>query len=163
MLRRWLNLDPESPRALRQEARLRLLAGNYSVQIDTLDYLLRLRPGDTDSISAKAYSTQQGGDWLGAVESFSQLVDAEPDNYEARQALSGLLMERRPRLELTPSVYLQSDESITTALGSSFAMQITDQTRGEIYYANTRIYRPQGDGIEKIDKDVNQAAFFIKA
>ncbi|MFW5499362.1 MULTISPECIES: tetratricopeptide repeat protein [unclassified Maridesulfovibrio] len=162
MLRRWLNFDPESPRALRQEARLRLLAGNYSVQIDTLDYLLRLRPGDTDSISAKAYSSQQGGDWLGAVESFSQLVDAEPENYEARQALSSLLMERRPRLELTPSVYLQSDESITTALGSRFAMQITDQTRGEIYYANTRIYRPQGDGIEKIDKDVNQAALLLR-
>ncbi|ACS80741.1 SPOR domain-containing protein [Maridesulfovibrio salexigens] len=162
MLSRWLNLDPESPRALRQQARLRLLAGDYSVQIDTLDYLLRLRPGDTDSISAKAYSTQQGGDWLGAIESFSQLVDAEPDNYEARQALSGLLMERRPRLELTPSVYLQSDESITTAFGGSFAMQITDQTRGEIYYANTCIYRPQGDGIEQIDKDVNQAAFLLK-
>ncbi|WP_320174883.1 SPOR domain-containing protein [Maridesulfovibrio sp.] len=162
MLRRWLNLDPESPGALRQEARLRLLAGDYSVQIDTLDYLLRLRPGDTDSISAKAYSTQQGGDWLGAIESFSQLVDAEPDNYEARQALSSLLMERRPRLDFIPSVSLQSDESITTTLGSRFSMQVTDQTRGEIYYANTRIYRSQQDGVEQIDKDVNQASFLLK-
>ncbi|WP_421902753.1 tetratricopeptide repeat protein [Maridesulfovibrio sp.] len=162
LLRRWLYLDPQSPRALRQEARLRLLAGDYSVQIDTLDYLLRLRPGDTDSISAKAYSTQQGGDWLGAIESFSQLIDAEPYNYEARQALSNLLMQRRPRLVLTPSVYLQSDESITTTLGGLFSMQITDQTRGEIYYANTRIYRPEGDGIEKIDKNVNQAALLLK-
>ncbi|NDV22096.1 sporulation protein [Desulfovibrio sp. JC022] len=162
LLRRWLALDPHSPRALRQEARLRLLAGDYSVQIDTLDYLLRLRPGDTDSISAKAYSNQQGGDWLGAIESFSELVDAEPDNYEARQALSNLLMERRPRLVLTPSVYLQSDESITTSLGSRFSMQLTDQTRGEFYYANTRIYRPEKDGVEGINKDVNQAALLLK-
>lgn len=162
MLRRWLYLDPSSPRALRQEARLRLLAGDYSVQIATLDYLLRLRPGDTDSISAKAYGTQQGGDWLGAIESFSELIDAEPYNYEARQALSNLLMQRRPRLDLLPSVYLQSDESITTTLGSRFSMQITDQTRGEVYYANTRIYRPEGDGIEKISKTVNQAALLLK-
>lgn len=162
LLRRWLSLDPQSPRALRLEARLRLLAGDYSVQIDTLDYLLRLRPGDTDSISAKAYSTQQGGDWLGAIQSFSELVDAEPENYEARQALSTLLMERRPRLEFIPSVYLQSDESVTSTLGSRFSMQITDQTRGEFYYANTRIYRPQKDGVEKINKDVNQAALLLK-
>ncbi|TIH12980.1 sporulation protein [Marinifilum sp. JC120] len=162
LLRRWLYLDPHSSRALRQQARLRLLAGDYSVQIDTLDYLLRLRPGDTDSISAKAYSTQQGGDWLGAIESFSELIDAEPDNYEARQALSNLLMERRPRLVLTPSVYLQSDESVTTSLGSRFSMQLTDQTRGEFYYANTRIYRPEKDGTEGINKDVNQAALLLK-
>ncbi len=162
MLRRWLYLDPESPNALRQEARLRILAGDYSVQIDTLDYLLRLRPGDIDSISAKAYSNQQGGDWLGAINSFSALIDAEPDNYEARQALSSLLMERRPRLVLTPSINLQSDESVTTTLGSRFSMQLTDQTRGEFYYGNTRIYRPQQDGVEKINKDVNQAAFLFK-
>ena len=162
MLQKWLSDDPTSARALRQEARLRLLTGDYSVQLNTLNYLLRLRPGDTDSISNKAYSSQQGGDWLGAITSFSELVDAEPDNYEARQALSNLLKERRPKLVLTPSVYLQSDESITTTLGSRFSMQITDQTRGEFYYANTRIYRPQGDGIEKINKDVNQAALLLK-
>lgn len=162
MLQEWLGDDPASPRALRQEARLRLAVGDYSVQLNTLDYLLRLRPGDTDSISNKAYSSQQGGDWLGAIESFSELVDAEPDNFEARQALSNLLKERRPRLTLTPSVYMQSDESITTTLGSRFSMQITDQTRGEFYYANTRIYRPQGDGIEKINKDVNQAALLLR-
>ncbi|WP_319778978.1 tetratricopeptide repeat protein [Maridesulfovibrio sp.] len=162
MLRRWIYLDPESPNALRLQARLRILAGDYSVQIDTLDYLLRLRPGDIDSISAKAYSNQQGGDWLGAINSFSALIDAEPDNYEARQALSSLLMERRPRLVLTPSINLQSDESVTTTLGSRFSMQLTDQTRGEFYYGNTRIYRPQQDGVEKINKDVNQAAFLFK-
>ncbi len=162
MLRKWLIDDPASPRALRMEARLRLLTGDYYVQLNTLDYLLRLRPGDTDSISNKAYSSQQGGDWLEAIISFSELVDAEPENNEARQALSSLLRERRPRLELTPSVYLQSDESITTTLGSRFSMQLTDQTRGEFYYANTHIYRPQGNGIEKIDKDVNQAALLLK-
>ncbi|NDV26821.1 sporulation protein [Desulfovibrio sp. JC010] len=162
MLRDWLGHDPHSPRALRQEARLRLLSGDYSVQINSLDYLLRLRPGDTDSLSAKAYGSQQGGDWLSAIESFSELIDAEPHNYEARQALSSLLMERRPRLVLTPSVYLQSDESVTTTLGSRFSMQLTDQTRGEFYYANTRIYRPQQDGVEKINKDVNQAAILFK-
>ncbi len=162
MLRDWLGRSPYSPRALRQEARLRLLSGNYSLQIDTLDSLLRLRPGDIDSISAKAYGSRQGGDWLGAIESFSELIDAEPDNQEARQALSSLLMERRPRLKLTPSVYLQSDKSVTTTLGNRFSMQITDQTRGDFYYANTRLYRPAGTGIAMVDKDVNQAALLLK-
>ncbi len=162
MLRDWLGKDSQSPRALRQEARLRLVSGNYALQMDTLDYLLRLRPGDMDSLSAKAYGSQQGGDWLGAIESFSALIDADPDNHEARQALSNLLMERRPRLGLFPSVYLQADETVTSTLGSRFAMQLTDQIRGELYYTNTRISRPEGTGTEAIHKNVNQAAMLFK-
>lgn len=162
LLRAWLQDDPASPRALRQDARLRLLTGNYEQQQATLGYLLRLRPGDTDSISAKAYSRQQGGDWLGAITSFSELIDKEPDNVDARRALSGLLRQRRPRLTFTPSVYLQPNETITTTLGGSFAMQLSSLTRGEVYYSNTNIYRPEGDGIEKIDKNINQMAFLFK-
>ncbi len=162
LLRSWLNDDPASPRALREDARLRLLTGDYEQQDATLGYLLRLRPGDTDSISARAYSRQQGGDWLGAITSFSELIDKEPDNDDARRALSGLLMQRRPRISFTPSVYLQPNETITTTMGGSFAMQLDSVTRGEAYYSNIRIYRPEGDGIEKIDKVVNQAAFLFK-
>jgi len=162
MIQEWLRRDPRSPAALRLVARLRLLSDDYPTRVKTIDYLLRLRPGDIDTISSKAYSAQQGGDWLGAVESFSELIDAEPDNYEARQALSEILMDRRPKLEQISSVSLQSDESITTTFGSRFSMQLTDLIRGEFYYANTRIYRPQQDGIEKINKDVNQAEILLK-
>ncbi len=162
LINAWLRDDPSSASALRLEARLRLLTGDYEQQQDTLGYLLRLRPGDTDSISAKAYGRQDAGDWLGAIKSFSELIDREPDNSDARQALSGLLMQRRPQLELTPSVYLQPNDTITTTMGGNFAMQLDNLTRGEVYYSNTGIYRPAGVGIDKIDKDVNQLAFIFK-
>ncbi|CCO24104.1 SPOR domain-containing protein [Maridesulfovibrio hydrothermalis] len=162
LLRAWLNDNPQSPRAMRQDARLKLLIGDYTQQQATLGYLLRLRPGDTDSLSARAYGRQQGGDWLGAITSFSELIDKEPDNVEARKALSALLMQRRPRVAFTPSVYLQAEDTITTTLAGSFAMQLDHLTRGEVFYGNTRIYRPEGDGTEKVDKVVNQLAFLFK-
>ncbi|WP_432736737.1 SPOR domain-containing protein [Maridesulfovibrio sp. FT414] len=162
LLKAWLQDEPLSAGALRQEARLRLLTGDFDQQQATLGYLLRLRPGDIESISARAYGRQEAGDWLGAVTGFSELIDKEPDNVDAREALAGILLQRRPRLELTPSIYLQPNDTITTTLGGSFAMQLNELTRGEVYYANTNIYRPAGEGIDKIDKDVNQLAFIFK-
>jgi len=162
LLNIWLDDDPASPRALRQQARLRLLNGDYDQQQVTLGYLLRLRPGDTDSLSSLAYGSQEGGDWLGAITSFSELIDKEPNNVDARRALSGLLMQRRPRIEFDPSVYLQPNETITTTMAGRFSMQLDHLTRGEVYYGNTQIYRPEGDGIEKVDKTINQVAFLFK-
>lgn len=162
LLNAWLEDDPASPRALRQQANLRLLTGDYDQQQATLGYLLRLRPGDTDSLSSRAYGRQEGGDWLGAITSFSELIDKEPNNVDARRALSGLLMQRRPRIEFDPSVYLQANDTITTTMATRFSMQLDHLTRGEVYYANTQIYRPEGEGIEKVDKTVNQVAFLFK-
>ncbi|WP_245577131.1 SPOR domain-containing protein [Maridesulfovibrio zosterae] len=162
LLNSWLEDDPISSRALRELARLKILTGDYNQQQATLGYLLRLRPGDTDSISESAYGRAQGGDWLGAITSFSELIDKEPDNVDARMSLEGLLMQRRPRLAFEPSVYLQANDTITTTMATRFSMQLDKLTRGEIYYGNTQIYRPAGDGIEKVDKDVNQVSFLFK-
>ena len=162
LLNSWFEDDPTSSRALRLQARLRILTGDYNQQQATLGYLLRLRPGDTDSISESAYGRAQGGDWLGAIVSFSELIDKEPDNVDARMSLEGLLMQRRPRLAFEPSVYLQANDTITTTMATRFSMQLDKLTRGEVYYANTQIYRPGGDGIEKVDKDVNQVSFLFK-
>ncbi|WP_291326935.1 SPOR domain-containing protein [Desulfovibrio sp. UCD-KL4C] len=162
LLQSWLEDDPAAAGALRQNTRLKFLTGDYSQQQASLNYLLKLRPGDIDALSSSAYGRQEGGDWLGAIESFSELIDREPDNADARIALSGLLKQHRPRLNLTPRVYLQTNDTITTSMNTNFSMQLDKLTRGEFIYDFTQIYRPAGDGIEKVDKTINRAAFLFR-
>ncbi|SDK82341.1 Sporulation related domain-containing protein [Maridesulfovibrio ferrireducens] len=162
LLQGWLEDDPVAAGALRQTARLKLLTGDYAQQQASLNYILQLRPGDTDALSSSAYGRQEGGDWLGAIESFSELIDREPNNVDARRALSGLLKRRRPRLTLTPRVYLQTNDTITTSMKTNFSMQLDSLTRGEFIYDFAQIYRPEGDGIEKVDKTINRAAFLFR-
>ncbi len=162
LLQSWLEDDPAAAGAVRLNSRLKFLTGDYSQQQASLNYLLKLRPGDTDALSSRAYGRQEGGDWLGAIESFSELIDREPDNADARIALSGLLKQHRPRLNLTPRVYLQTNDTITTSMNTNFSMQLDELTRGEFLYDYTQIYRPAGDGIEKVDKTINRAAFLFR-
>ncbi|OEU69716.1 MAG: sporulation protein [Desulfovibrio sp. S3730MH75] len=162
LLQGWLDDDPVAGGALRQAARLKLLTGDYGQQQASLNYILRLRPGDTDALSSSAYGRQEGGDWLGAIENFSELIDRDPNNVDARRALSGLLKQRRPRLNLTPRVYLQANDTITTSLSTNFSMQLDKVTRADFVYDFADIYRPEGDGIEKVDKTINRAAFLFR-
>ncbi|SMF09180.1 SPOR domain-containing protein [Desulfovibrio gilichinskyi] len=162
LLQSWLEDDPAASGALSLSSRIKFLTGDYSQQQASLNYLLKLRPGDTDALSSRAYGRQDDGDWLGAIESFSELIDRDPENVDARQALSGLLKQHRPRLNLTPRVYLQTNDTITTSMNTNFSMQLDELTRGEFIYDFTQIYRPAGDGIEKVDKTVNRGAFLFR-
>ncbi|WP_031485137.1 SPOR domain-containing protein [Maridesulfovibrio frigidus] len=162
LIQSWLEDDSVAAGALRQAARLKLLTGDYGQQQASLNYLLMLRPGDTDALSSSAYGRQEGGDWLGAIENFSELIDREPNNVDARRALSGLLKQYRPRINFTPSVYLQTNDTITTSLRTNFSMQLDKVTRADFIYDFADIYRPEGDGIEKVDKTINRAAFLFR-
>lgn len=162
LLQSWLEDDPSASGALGLSSRIKFLTGDFSQQQASLNYLLKLRPGDTDALSSRAYGRDEGGDWLGAIESFSELIDRDPENVGARRALSALLKQHRPRLKLTPRVYLQTNDTITTSMSTNFSMQLDELTRGEFLYDFTQIYRPAGDDIEKVDKNVNRAAFLFR-
>lgn len=162
LLQKWLDRKPDSRDARSTMARLDLLTGNYVQRRASVKYLRRLRPEDTGALSEYAYSAQAGNDWLEALNSFSELVDREPDNLDAREALSQILRQRRPRLSLTPRIYLQPDDTSTNSLTTSFSMQMDGVTRVEFLHDITHVYRPQGDGIDKIDRTINEGAVLVR-
>jgi tetratricopeptide (TPR) repeat protein len=154
-LRKWLLRDPNNPDALRMAASIAMNSGQPAEASLYFEHLCRLRPGDPIALSDAAYARQEGGDDVRALRLFSESLDADPNQPEAREAVRELLLDLRPRLIAEASVLKQDSDTYTYASATGFSAPILDGTRLAALYEHVSVTRPQDDGVQGLDETLD--------
>lgn len=116
-------------RSERIEAGLYAELGKPQYGLDILERAMRGNPTDTGLWSDLAVQRQSSRDVNGAIEAFSSVLELDPENQAARDALHALLLEKRPRFEAGVSFYDQGKKNLTTTWSAGWSMATGDNTR----------------------------------
>lgn len=121
--------------------------------LDILERAMRGNPSDTGLWSDLAVQRQANRDINGAIQAFSQVLELDPDNQAAKDALHGMLLEKRPRFEAGVSLYDQGKKTQTTTWSTGWSAQTGDHTRLFIDYNQVHLSRP--DDVNGIREDLS--------
>ncbi len=97
--------------------------------LEILERAMRGNPNDTGLWSDLAVQRQASRDINGAIQAFSQVLELDPDNEAAKDALHEMLLERRPRFEAGFSLYDQGKKTVTSTWSTGWSAQTGDNTR----------------------------------
>ncbi len=110
--------------------------------LDILERAMRGNPNDTGLWSDLAVQRQASRDTNGAIQAFSQVLELDPENQAAKDALHLLLLEKRPRFEAGFSRYDQGKKTITTTWSTGWSAQTGDNTRLFLDVDQVHLSRP---------------------
>lgn len=119
--------------------------------LDILERAMRGNPNDTGLWSDLAFQRQASRDINGAIQAFSQVLELDPDNQAAKDALHQMLLERRPRFEAGVNVYDQGKKVVTTTWSSGWSAQTGDNTRLFLDFNQVHLSRPDVDNGVRTD------------
>ncbi|MFV0348923.1 MAG: tetratricopeptide repeat protein, partial [Halodesulfovibrio sp.] len=141
----WRARSPHSLDALRQTARLYLLLaeenGNYEAAYPWLEALLEQTPEDTDIKSDYAYARLNAGDWNGALALFSDVLDADPENADAAEAVRTICRDRSPQLRADFRSEVQTGEVSINTLETEYSQQLNPAWRLAVSEERSSIHR----------------------
>ncbi|UZP67398.1 tetratricopeptide repeat protein [Desulfovibrio mangrovi] len=155
----WRERRPDSLDALRQTARLYLLLaeenGNYEASYPWLEAVLERTPEDTGIQADYAYARLNAGDWHGALERFSEIYDANPEDENAAEVIQTIYRDRCPQLRFDFRSETQTGNVSINTLETEYSQQITPSWRLAASEERTRIDRSSSsDGTPSIGREV---------
>lgn len=160
-LKQWLIREPDNLDALRLAASIALASGRPAEASLYFEHLCRLRPGDPIALSDAAYARQEAGDSRSALRLFSESLDADPNQPEARRAVREFLVDLRPRLIASASVLKQDSDTYTYASTTGFSAPIRDGTRLAALYDHVSVTRPQDAGTLGLDETLDHGRLLL--
>ena len=92
-LEKALQLDPNSPTALRQLGELELAAGDFSKASAHLKQACALRPDDSAAASEWGAAAEKSGDWAGARDALESSLKLSPSQMSARLLLGKVYLQ----------------------------------------------------------------------
>lgn len=141
----WRARSPQSLDAVRQTARLYLLMadenGNYAAAFPWLETILEQAPEDTDIKSDYAYARLNAGDWNGALALFSDVLDADPENADAAEAVRTICRDRSPQLRADFRSEVQTGDVSINTLETEYSRQLNPAWRLAVSEVRSSIYR----------------------
>ncbi len=143
-----------TPRSERIEAGLYAELNKPMYGLDTLERAMRGNPDDTGLWSDLAFQRQASRDANGAVQAFSQVLEQDPDNQAAKDALHELLLQKRPRSQAGVNVYDQGKKTVTTTWSTSHSAQTGDSTRAFIDFNQVHFSRTSTENGVQADMSV---------
>lgn len=122
--------------------------------LDILERAMRGNPSDTGLWSDLGIQRQSAKDVNGAIQAFSKVLEADPDNQAARDALHGILLERRPNTEAGFTLYDQGRGAVTTTYSLGGSAQVRDNTRLFLDTQRVHLHRPTDQLTGTINEDL---------
>jgi len=122
--------------------------------LDILERAQRGNPNDIGLWADVGAQRQASRDTSGAIQAFSQVLELDPDNQAAKDALHELLLEKRPKLEVGVAVLDQGKKSVTTTYSASQSMGISESTRMSVDVNQVHVKRPDDANPVKEDLTV---------
>ncbi|MBU1040021.1 MAG: tetratricopeptide repeat protein [Proteobacteria bacterium] len=119
--------------------------------LEILERAMRGNPSDIGLWSDLAVQRQASRDVNGAIQAFSHVLEVDPENQAAKDALHLLLLEKRPRFEAGLSVYDQGKKTVTTTLSTGLSAQTGDNTRLFLDFAQVHLSRPDDENGVRAD------------
>ncbi len=120
--------------------------------LDILERAQRGHPNDIGLWADVGVQRQANRDTSGAIQAFSHVLELDPDNQAAKDALHGLLLEKRPRLEVGVSSYDQGKKNVTTTYSVSQSVGIGESTRMTADVNQVHVKRP--DDANPVKQDI---------
>ncbi|MGE4553056.1 MAG: tetratricopeptide repeat protein [Desulfovibrionaceae bacterium] len=151
-LERFRRTFGHTPRSERIEAGVYAALGRPQYGLDVLERAQRGNPSDMGIWSDIGFQRQAARDVNGAIQAFSEVLDHDPDNQAAREALHGLLLEQRPRSEVGFNYYDQGQGAATSTASLECSMPVGDDTRLFTEYDQVHVSRSGGG--EHLDADI---------
>lgn len=121
--------------------------------LEILERAMRGNPSDTGLWSDLGIQRQASKDVNGAIQAFNTVLEADPDNQAAKEALHALLLEKRPRIEAGVNIYDQGKKAVTSTYSLGYSMATGDNTRMFLDYQNINVHRPSD--ANTIDENLN--------
>ncbi|GFM33033.1 tetratricopeptide repeat protein [Desulfovibrio subterraneus] len=141
----WRVRSPQSLDAIRQTARLYLLMadenGNYEAAFPWLETILEQTPEDTDIKSDYAYARLNAGDWNGALALFSDVLDADPGNTDAAEAVRIICRDHSPQLRADFRSEVQTGNISINTLETEYSRQLNPAWRLAVSEERSSIHR----------------------
>ncbi len=141
----WRVRSPQSLDAVRQTARLYLLMadenGNYEAAFPWLETILEQTPEDTDIKSDYAYARLNAGDWNGALALFSDVLDADPGNADAAEAVRIICRDHSPQLRADFRSEVQTGNISINTLETEYSRQLNPAWRLAVSEERSSIHR----------------------
>lgn len=141
----WRARSPQSLDAVRQTARLYLLMadenGNYEAAFPWLETILEQTPEDTDIKSDYAYARLNAGDWNGALALFSDVLDADPGNADAAEAVRIICRDHSPQLRADFRSEVQTGNISINTLETEYSRQLNPAWRLAVSEERSSIHR----------------------
>jgi choline-sulfatase len=94
-LEKALQIDPNSPTALRQLGELELAAGDFAKAAVHLKRACELRPDDSTAAFELGQATEKSGDWPGARDALESSLKLAPSQMSARLLLGRVYLQLR--------------------------------------------------------------------
>ncbi|SMC20105.1 Tetratricopeptide repeat-containing protein [Desulfacinum hydrothermale DSM 13146] len=153
--------NPRNPRTVRLMARLHQEQERYGTAAAWLEKLLRTGRGDPGLWADYAWIQQAAGDWANALDAFCRVLEMDPENVTALQAVHDILREHRPRLETKYRSYFQAEETRTDTFALEYRRHLDHKTTWRIQAMDTWVERPAGPAGPAIDEDIRQVRTWI--
>src|SRR5207247_7529536 len=132
-LEKALELDPNSPTALRQLGELEFQAGEYQKAAAHLKLAREVRPDDATAAFIQGQALQKTGDLTGARDTLEQSLKLLPGQFEARLLLSQTYLQLndvKAAEDQAEAALLLKPESVDAAVAVARA-QIADHRLGD--------------------------------
>lgn len=140
-------------RSERIEAGLYSELGKPQYGLDILERAMRGNPNDTGLWSDVAVQRQSSRDINGAIQAFSSVLELDPDNQAAKDALHAMLLDRRPKTEVGFSLLDQGKKNLTSTWSTAWSMATGDNTR--IFLAFDQIHFSRPDDVDGVEADLS--------
>jgi len=134
-----------NPRAERLETSLYSELQQPQRAQELLEKTMRGNPTDPGLWSQLAFMRQANNDALGAIQTFNTVLEIDPDNQAAKDALRSLLLENKPKLDLQYTYLDQGKNIATQTQSAATSVYLTDRTRLFLHYDQVNIFRPDVD------------------
>lgn len=113
--------------------------------LDILERAQRGNPNDIGLWSDVGIQRQASRDASGAIQAFSHVLEQDPENQNAKDALHQLLLERMPRTEVGFSLYDQGQRTTTSTYSVSHFAPVGDRARLFTEYDQVHVRRPSDE------------------
>lgn len=123
--------------------------------LDILERAQRGNPNDIGLWSDVGIQRQASRDASGAIQAFSHVLEQDPENQNAKDALHQLLLERMPRTEVGFSLYDQGQRTTTATYSVSHFVPVGDRLRLFTEFDQVHLHRP--DYVNGVTADLGVA------
>lgn len=151
-----LRETPTHAGAQRLQARLYSEQARYGGSVAIYDDLIQALGSDGDIWSDYAAARLGNAQWSAALNNYSRVLEADPDNRDARQMVHQILREHGPRMDLGYRRYEQlADDTTIDTFSAGWTAHLSEATRLQADLRTIDLARPQQPFVESVDGYIN--------
>ena len=157
-----LKTHPDSALLQSLQARIYMENGNFRDTYAFYQDILEKQPDDLGTMADYAYAARSAGDWQRAMELYRRILQADPENDNAYQAVQEITRERTALLAVATRLYNQGGTSQTNTVTARAEAQISNRTRLELSKLWVDIRRLEQEFTPSIHKQVDMTTAFLR-